>query len=296
MLHAVKFSGAPHSVRHATLNALSARGRWPHEDGPANGVICVSLEGMMYGNEDGSGNVVRSTARWRTRQALKHGYWRKLREANSWSNCPKCGAERATGKCAKCSYVGRSKTPEGKANFDEFCRPSMYEIDIEKFRAAERAKGLPNADARTYQEYKEAAKQPTDISTRKPAQAAPTPVNPPPPEPAKPAAEHRSTQRADSRAYERTRALRAGVLADMTKLMSDGAAEDAALQQVCRTWGVTAGEAQTILKECLFRPPRVASGTESPPKRYVDACPACGSELAQNLGPGPRLICPQCRK
>src|SRR4051812_30933312 len=76
LLKLVRFSGAPHSVRRATLNALTARGRWPNEDGPANGIICVSLEGMMRGNEDGDGNVVRSTARWRARQAVKLRYWR----------------------------------------------------------------------------------------------------------------------------------------------------------------------------------------------------------------------------
>lgn len=201
MLAIVKFSGAPHSVRHATLNALTARGRWPNEDGPANGIICVSLDGMMLGNEDGAGNCVRSTARWRARQALKHGYWRELRKANSWSNCRKCGAERKTGKCEKCGYVGRSKTPEGKANFDEFCRPYMYEIDIEKFRTAERAKGIRHFDARTYAEHKAAAKRGehpnvTEMPARKPSQ--PSPTDPPPaksaPVPARPAAQAKPVQ------------------------------------------------------------------------------------------------------
>ncbi len=209
MLAIVKFSGAPHSVRHATLNALSARGRWPNEDGPANGIICVSLDGMMLGNEDGAGNCVRSTARWRARQAVKHRYWRQLRKANSWSNCRKCGADRQTGKCEKCGYVGRSKTPGGKANFDEFCRPYMYEIDIEKFRTAERAKGIRHFDARTYAEHKEAAKRGehpnvTEMPARKPAPPEPSPLPPAPAAPLpvreKPAAEyaHRNPVRANS--------------------------------------------------------------------------------------------------
>lgn len=199
LLSIVKFSGAPHSVRHATLNALTARGRWPKDDGIATGVICVSLEGMMLGNEEGSGNVVRSTARWRVRQACKLRYWKQLRRANSWSNCPKCGTERQTGLCEKCGYRGRAKTPEGKANFDEFCRPFMYEIDIEKFRHAPRAKGLQYFATRTYDEYRTL---PSHSSPHPHAEVTPirkpaAPVTPPPhapapaaPLPARPAAEH----------------------------------------------------------------------------------------------------------
>lgn len=176
MLTIVEFSGAPHSIRQGTLSALKARGRWPNDDGPATGVVCVSLIGMML-----HGVCCRSTARWRARRAVKLGYWRQLRDANSWSNCPKCGAERNAGKCEKCDYHGRAKTPEGKANFDEFCRPFMYEIDIEKFRSAPRPREIRHFEARTYSEYKEAAKrgQPSNITPiRKPAQAA-QPADPP---------------------------------------------------------------------------------------------------------------------
>ncbi len=60
MLAIVEFSGAPHSIRQGTLSALKARGRWPNEDGPATGVVCVSLIGMML-----HGVCCRSTARWR---------------------------------------------------------------------------------------------------------------------------------------------------------------------------------------------------------------------------------------
>jgi len=200
MLSVVKFSGAPQSVRLGTLNALTARGRWPNEDGPASGIICVSLAGMMLGNADGGGNVVRSTARWRARRAVKLGYWRHLRDANSWSNCPECGAERTAGKCGKCPYVGRAKTPNGKANFDEFCHPAMYEIDVEAFRSAPRPRGIRDYDARTYADHKANL---TNISARKrpaptppssplpPAPAAPQPA----PQPARKAAEHVSTER-----------------------------------------------------------------------------------------------------
>ena len=193
MLAIVEFSGAPHSVRQGTLSALKARGRWPNEDGPVTGVICVSLIGMMF-----HGVCCRSTARWRARRACKLGFWRPLRDANSWSNCPKCGAERLVAKCDQCDYKGRAKNPDGSANFDEFCRPFMYEIDIEKFRAAPRCRELRHYEARTYAEYKELPRQHSNLTPiRKPAQPAqpPTPREPAPaaPMPAreKPAAEHR---------------------------------------------------------------------------------------------------------
>lgn len=179
MLTIVEFSGAPHSIRQGTLSALKARGRWPNENGPATGVVCISLIGMML-----HGVCCRSTARWRARRACKLGYWRELRPANSWSNCPKCGTKRAVGTCESCGYRGRAKTPEGKANFDEFCRPYMYEIDIEKFRSAPRCRELRHFDARTYAEYKEAAKHGAHPNVtempRKSPQPDPHPSDPPP--------------------------------------------------------------------------------------------------------------------
>jgi hypothetical protein len=196
MLAIVEFSGAPHSVRQGTLSALKARGRWPHENGPATGVVCISLIGMQL-----HGVCCRSTARWRARRAVRLGYWRELRKANAWSDCPKCGIQRKSGTCKDCGYVGRAKTPEGKANFDEFCRPYMYEIDIDKFRRAQRPKELRHFDARTYAEYKEAAKRGEHPNVRemprKPSQPAPPPQPPAPaaPLPQRKVAEHRSPQR-----------------------------------------------------------------------------------------------------
>jgi hypothetical protein len=221
MLSIVEFSGAPHSIRQGTISALKARGPWPREDGPAHGVICVSLIGMQF-----HGVCCRSTARWRARRAVRLGYWRQLREANSWSNCRKCGAERESGKCEKCGYVGRSKTPEGKANFDEFCRPYMYEIDIEKFRSAPRCKELRQFDARTYAEHKAAAKRGehpnvTEMPSRKPAQ--PTPPDPPPAPAKQPAAEHahRNTVRPEPKPQPKlTKRECAKFVADMAVLMS----------------------------------------------------------------------------
>lgn len=191
MLSIIEFSGAPHSIRQGTLSALKARGRWPNEDGSATGVICVSLIGMQF-----HGVCCRSTARWRARRAVQLGFWRELRPANSWSACPKCSTKRSTGTCSKCGYRGRARTPEGKANFDEFCRPYMYEIDIEKFRSAPRPREIRHFDARTYAEYKAAAKRGehpnvTEMPSRKPPDLAPAPVvKQPAAEPA-----HRNTAR-----------------------------------------------------------------------------------------------------
>ncbi len=210
LLLIVRKSYAPPSVVAATINALTARGKWPKYDGPVSRILCVSLEGMMLGGKDGDRNVVRSTARWRARRAVQLGYWRLVRKPNSWSNCPECGAERRrhkldctcghcplhAGKCEKCKYEGSAKTPDGKANFNEFCRPYMYELDIEKFQSALPAKGIRHFDHRTYQEHKAAAKRGehpnvVDMASRKPAQPAPEPPPPPAAAPVRqPAAEH----------------------------------------------------------------------------------------------------------
>jgi hypothetical protein len=199
LLRIVRHSHAPHSIKSGTLNALTARGRWPGEDGPAHGVICVSLDGMMLGDDFGSGQCVRSTARFRARRAVKLGYWRKLRNANSWSNCRKCGSQREAASCEKCGYVGRSKTPEGKANFDEFCRPHMYEIDIEKFRSAPPPKGISHFHARTYKEHRERLRQRgsiTEMPAPKPPENNPPPRTPAPARPTEPLRKTAQHQRA----------------------------------------------------------------------------------------------------
>jgi hypothetical protein len=217
MLAIVEFSGAPHSIRQGTLSALKARGRWPNEDGPATGVICISLLGMML-----HGVCCRSTARWRARRACALGYWKELRPANSWSNCPKCGAERKTGTCAKCEYKGRAKTPDGKANFDEFCRPYMYEINIEKFRTAPRCRELRNFEARTYAEYKEAGMRGEHAKVtewpRKPPQPGPNPPSPAPVAPL-PAREKPAAIEPPAKQPKLTRRESAKFIADMAVCM-----------------------------------------------------------------------------
>lgn len=280
LINVIRHSFAPWSVKRATLNALSARGPWPENDGPANGIICVSLDGMALGDIDGDGACVRSTARWRARQAVKHNYWRKVRDANSWSNCRKCGAERVIGRCEKCGYVGRAKTPEGKPNFDEFCRPYMYEIDIEKFRTAPPPKGIRHFCARTWKEHKEAAKRGEHPNlVEMPERKSPQPTAPPtPPAPAaplpqreKPAAEHRSPA-VGSRQHERLRQLRQKLSERVTELQkgvtsyfsradslrvqlypgdegySPPMARDAALAQACRELAISEAEGREVLK------------------------------------------------
>ena len=68
LLLVVRKSHAPASIVAATVNAVTARGRWPEYDGPVSKILCVSLDGMMLGGGDGDRNVVRSTAQlsWAT--------------------------------------------------------------------------------------------------------------------------------------------------------------------------------------------------------------------------------------
>jgi hypothetical protein len=289
----VKHSDAPQSIRLATLNALKARGPWPDSNGTATGIICVSLKGMMSGDM----RVCRSTARWRARRACKLGYWRKLRDANSWSNCPKCGAKRVIGKCghfdeherflAGCGYQGRANTPEGKANFDEFCRPYMYEIRLDAFQAAEpcgdirrMCREVGSSDWRTYEEYKgilkrrplraDSERKPevtnsehlnvTEMPARKSAQ--PDPDTPPPTEaPARqPAAEHPHRNSVKPRTVvhteidERSRKA-AELLFQMCGLADLGAVPQIAISIVAeaRYRGIEIEDAATLVAECATR-------------------------------------------
>jgi hypothetical protein len=173
----VAHSGAPPTVVAVTLAALSARGEWPYQDGPATTILSVSLLGIMY---DSTPSCCRRTAQRRIKRALKDEYWRRARGAHSWTDCPKCGAKRKSGACDApgCDYVGRSKDAKGNWT-GEFMRVPTYEFDIEKFRHAPRCKELRPFDplARTYAEHKEAAKRGhhskvADISARKPAAPA----------------------------------------------------------------------------------------------------------------------------
>ena len=197
MLAIVDGSGAPHSVRALTISALLARGEWPREDGPATTVLSVAILGVML--ED---NCCRSTVQRRIKRATRDAYWRRVRSANSWTNCPKCGKPRATGKCDGCPYRGRSKDANGNWT-GEFMRVPVYEFDVQKFRTAPRCREIRHFDARTYAEYKAAAKRGehlnvTEMPARKPAQPTPPPDDPPPTTVApvkQPAAEHRSTVR-----------------------------------------------------------------------------------------------------
>ena len=290
----VEFSGAPHSVRQGTLSALKARGQWPGEDGPATGVVCISLIGMQL-----HGVCCRSTARWRARRAVRLGFWRELRKANSWSDCPKCGAQRRAAQCEKCSYRGRAKTPEGRANFDEFCRPFMYEIDIEKFRTAQRPKEIRHFDARTYAEYKQAAKRGEHPNVtempRKPAAPPPQPLPPAPaapaPERARPAAEIGESREP----LAITRDVRFAIAGCYSNARKQGKDEAAAIRETCKalssdTRYLSESEARLQLKIWQSK-----HGSLDPPERVAPAkCEHCQSVLTQNRGPGPRLICPKC--
>jgi len=218
----VGYSGAPHSICALTISALRARGEWPNEDGPATTVLSVAILGMMH-----EGVCSRRTVQRRIRRAVHLGYWRRLRDANSWTNCPKCGTKRATAKCEQCKYRGRSKDANGKWT-GEFMRVPVYEFDLQKFRSADRCREIRHFDARTYAEYKAAAKRGehpnvTEMPSRKPAQPEPHAPAPAPAAPAKqPAAEHahRNTARPEPKPQPKlTKRECAKFVADVAQLM-----------------------------------------------------------------------------
>jgi hypothetical protein len=192
----VAHSGAPPTVVAVTLAALSARGEWPREDGPATTILSVALKGIMF---DSVPSCCRRTAQRRIKRALKDEYWRSARDAHSWTDCPKCGKQRNAGKCQGCGYRGRSKDASGNWT-GEFMRVPTYEFDIEKFRRAPRCKELRHFDARTYAEYKEAAERGEHPNVREfpsPPRNDPPPPKPPAPavpQPTRKVAEHRSNQ------------------------------------------------------------------------------------------------------
>jgi transposase len=217
----VAYSGAPNSICALTSSALRARGEWPNQDGPATTVLSVAILGMML-----EGVCCRSTVQRRIKRAVKLGFWRRLRDANSWIDCPKCSAKRRTGTCGACGYRGKSRDAKGNWT-GEFMRVPVYEFDIHKFRSAPRCREIRHFDARTYAEYKAAAKRGehpnvTEMPSRKPAQ--PTPPEPPPvAAPVKqPAAEHahRNTARPEPTPQPKlTKRECAKFVADMAQLM-----------------------------------------------------------------------------
>ncbi len=172
------------------------------------------------------GVCCRRTVQRRIRRAVELGYWRRLRDANSWTNCPKCGAKRTAGACsaAGCDYKGRSKDQSGKWT-GEFMRVPVYEFDLQKFRSAQRCREIHHFDHRTYQEHKAAAKRGEHPNVtempRKPAQ--PEPVKQPAGEPA-----HRNTARPEPRPQPKlTKRECAKFVADVAQMMkgADGHTE-----------------------------------------------------------------------
>ncbi len=104
------------------------------------------------------GVCCRRTVQRRIKRAVQLGYWKRMRDANSWTDCPKCGKPRVTRKCEACQYRGRSKDDSGNWT-GEFMRVPVYEFDLQKFRSAQRCREIHHFDHRTYQEHKAAAKR-----------------------------------------------------------------------------------------------------------------------------------------
>ena len=282
MLAIVDGSGAPHSVRALTISALLARGEWPNEDGPATTALSVAILGMML--ED---NCCRSTVQRRIKRAMKDSYWRRVRSANSWTDCPKCHKARTSGKCDACPYRGRSKDDDGNWT-GEFMRVPVYEFDIQKFRTAPRCREIRHFDARTYAEYKAAAKRGEQLNVvpwRKPSQPDPNPPAPPPATAApvkQPAAEHahRNTARPEPKPQPKlSKRECAKFVADMAVLMKGHTRHvesvggygfdlppddmryrpkfswDAALAATCERWHRTEESVREALKLWGYKPP-----------------------------------------
>jgi hypothetical protein len=208
----VAHSGAPPTVVAVTLAALSARGEWPREDGPATTILSVALKGIMF---DSVPSCCRRTAQRRIKRALKDEYWRSARDAHSWTDCPKCGKQRNAGKCQGCGYRGRSKDASGNWT-GEFMRVPTYEFDIEKFRRAPRCKELRHFDARTYAEYKEAAERGEHPNVRE--FPSPPRNDPPPPKPPAPAAPQREEPRRKTAEHQRVEhSITTQITSDATK-------------------------------------------------------------------------------
>jgi hypothetical protein len=300
----VYYSGAPHSVRAGTLAALDARGAWPRGDGPASTIICVSLVGMKV-----EGGCCRSTAQRRVKRAVSDGFWRETRGANTWTDCPQCGAKRKVATCAQCGKKGDPK------NFDEFRRPSTYELDVEKFVSQPRCREIHSVDWRTYKEYKEAAKRgeqsATDISSRKPTQ--PAPDNPPPttsapiPERAKPAAKSsnlsnstNSTNSDQRKPLQITRAVRMTIAGCYSNARKQGKDVETAIRETCEA---LSSETHSLSESDVRLQLKIWQGQngslEPPPPPPEIRCHTCSDQrLVLNLNNGPgekRLIpCPKC--
>ena len=276
----VRYSGAPEPSRDITLIALAIRGEWPKEKGPPTPVLRISLHSLML--ETGH---CRSTIQRRIKRACKLKLWRRTHDDNYWTDCPKCGEKRSLGTCEKCGYKGKVKDDSG--NFTgEFWRTPTYEFDVEKFRAWPRCREIHHSDFRSYEEFRsfdrggERAKV-TEMPSRKPAQGE------------KPAAEHRGTARI-------TRDARQALFNAYLALKNSGMTHDKALGEVVKQFKnrFSSEDVEFALKLVGHKDGHdVTSETSAEPARTVvdpEKCPQCGAFLAQNRGPGPRLICPRC--
>jgi hypothetical protein len=290
-------SYAPDLARIVTLAALEARGEWPNQKGPASTVLSVALIGIQIE----SCNAPRRTTQYRIKRACDLGYWRKLREANSWTECPTCSSQRRIGKCAKCGYRGRVKDADGKYT-GEFTRPAVYELNLEEFRKAQpRCRGI---NFRTYAEYKESAKRGEhpnlEVMPRKPAQPSP-PTAPLPPAPAAPLPERlKPAAEAIERQHSRriTRDERTALFNSYIALKRSGMPHETAIAEIQRQFRsrYSPEDIEFAVKIVGHKETGrdVSADSPKPEPLAPVKCETCGNALVQNRGPGPRLKCPQC--
>lgn len=211
--HIVRYSGAPVSVRDLTLAALQARGPWPKQQGPATPIICVSIKGMQI-----EAGVVRSTIQRRIKRARQDQYWNRVRETNSWNDCPKCSTPRESSKCGKCNYQGSRK------NKGEYSPAFTYELNVERFLAAPRCREIHSVNWRTYAEYKEAAKRGehpnvTEMPARPDPEQTPPPKSPAPAKREEPIRKTALHQRESARNQKLSKTEAARFVGEMIALM-----------------------------------------------------------------------------
>lgn len=284
----VGYSGAPDSICDLTLSALRARGEWPNERGPATTVLSVAILGMML-----EGVCCRSTVQRRIKRAVKLGFWRRTRDANSWTDCPKCSAKRDAGRCGKCNYRGRSRDADGKWT-GEFMRVPTYEFDVQKFRSAQRCREIRHFDARTYLEYKAAAKRGehpnvTEMPARKATQPAPQPES----IKAGPVADRDEC----SRPLNITRDVRVAIADCYANARKQGQDEATAIRETCKALSSDTrylDESEVRLQLKIWRSKNGSLDPPAPRAAVETAlCKKCGTQLDWNKGPGPRLVCPR---
>jgi len=157
--HFIRYSGLPKRYKDVLLESLTI-------SGDAGIVMWPATLGLM--NECG---VARRTVQHRRKRMLELGIIRRRRDANTWSDCPKCGAKGGSGECVvrtarvcgACGHIGVTR--------EEFRRPATYEPDLDVISNWKRLKELRAFGERSYKEFKADNRNKQSRPAAKPAPA-----------------------------------------------------------------------------------------------------------------------------